>query len=111
MEIFSDSSLMGWGYYCDGVKAFGFWDENERKKHINYLELLAAFFAIKCFASKLSNCEILLRLDNTTAIAYVNRAGGVRFRHLSMLSKKDLEMVRRTRFMAESVLYSVCREH
>ncbi|XP_044577644.1 uncharacterized protein LOC123260555 [Cotesia glomerata] len=88
MEIFSDSSLTGWSCYCDGVKAFRFWDENEQKKHINYLELLAAFFAIKCFASKLSNCEILLRLDNTTAISYVNRAGGVRFRHLSMLSNK-----------------------
>ncbi|XP_070521642.1 uncharacterized protein [Cardiocondyla obscurior] len=88
MEIFSDSSLTGWGCYCNGEKAFGFWDEKERKKHINYLELLAAFFAIKCFAANLSNCEVLLRLDNTTAISYVNRAGGVRFRHLSMLSKK-----------------------
>lgn len=37
LEIFSDSSLTGWGCYCEGVKAFGFWDENEREKHINYL--------------------------------------------------------------------------
>lgn len=88
MEIFSDSSLTGWGCYCKGVKAFGFWDKNERKKHINYLELLAAFFAVKCFTSNLSSCEVLLRLDNTTAISYVNRAGGVRFPHLSGLSKK-----------------------
>lgn len=88
MEIFSDSSLTGWGCYCDGVEAFEFWDESERKRHINYLELLAAFFAIKCFVSKLSCCEILLRLDNTTAISYINRAGGVRFRHLSVLSKE-----------------------
>lgn len=56
--------------------------------HINYLELLAAFFALKCFASELRNCEVLLRLDNTTAIAYVNRAGGVQFPHLSELSRK-----------------------
>ncbi|XP_015185988.1 PREDICTED: uncharacterized protein LOC107071471 [Polistes dominula] len=88
MEIFSDSSLTGWGCYCDGVEAFGFRDQNERKKHINYLKLLAAFLAIKCFASKSSNCEILLRLDNTSAISYINRAGGVRFRHLCALSKE-----------------------
>jgi hypothetical protein len=91
MEIFSDSSLSGWGCYSNGMRAFGFWNEQERKNHINYLELLAAFFAIKCFASELSQCEVLLRLDNTTAIAYVNRAGGVQFPHLSELSRKIWE--------------------
>ncbi|KYQ54576.1 hypothetical protein ALC60_14850 [Trachymyrmex zeteki] len=91
IEIFSDSSLSGWRCYCKGSEAFGFWNRQERKNHINYLELLAAFFAIKCFASKLSQCEILLRLDNNTAIAYVNKAGGVRFPHLSKLSRKIWE--------------------
>lgn len=90
-EIFSDSSLTGWGCYCNGSKAFGFWNKQERKKHINYLELLAAFFAVKCFASQLSQCEVLLRLDNTTAIAYVNRAGGVQFSHLDELSRQIWE--------------------
>lgn len=88
LEIFSDSSLTGWGCFCNGVKAFGFWNDKEKRKHINYLELLAAFFAIKCFASELSQCEILLRLDNTTAISYVNRAGGVRFQYLGLLARK-----------------------
>ncbi|CAD6218299.1 GSCOCG00011431001-RA-CDS, partial [Cotesia congregata] len=83
LEIFSDSSLSGWGCYCKGKEAFGFWNKEERKNHINYLELLAAFFAIKCFTSKLSNQEFLLRLDNTTAIAYINRAGGVQYPHLT----------------------------
>ncbi|CAD6225621.1 GSCOCG00011844001-RA-CDS [Cotesia congregata] len=91
LEIFSDSSLSGWGCYCEGKEAFGFWNKEERKNHINYLELLAAFFAIKCFASKLSNQEFLLRLDNTTAIAYINRAGGVQYPHLSELSRKIWE--------------------
>lgn len=49
---------------------------------------MAAFFAIKIFASHLNNCEILLRIDNTSAIAYINRAGGVQFPHLSELSRK-----------------------
>jgi len=87
-EIFSDSSLSGWGCFYDGKTAFGFWNEQERKKHINYLELLAAFFALKCFASDLTNCEVLLRLDNTTAIAYVNKAGGKQFPHLGDLAKE-----------------------
>ncbi|XP_011860538.1 PREDICTED: uncharacterized protein LOC105557794 [Vollenhovia emeryi] len=87
-EIFSDSSLTGWGSYCNGLKTFGFWNKQEKKYHINYLELLAAFFAVKCFASELSQCEVLLRIDNTTAISYINRAGGVQFPHLSELLKK-----------------------
>ncbi|XP_054009950.1 uncharacterized protein LOC128893160, partial [Hylaeus anthracinus] len=91
MEIFSDSSLSGWGCYCNGSKTYGFWNKKEGKNHINYLELLAAFFGIKCFASKLSQCEILLRLDNTTAISYINKAGGVRFPKLSKLSRKIWE--------------------
>lgn len=91
LEIFSDSSLTGWGCHCNDSKAFGFWNDQERKYHINYLELLAAFFAVKCFASELSQCEILLRLDNKTAISYVNRAGGVQYPHLSDLSRKIWE--------------------
>jgi len=44
---------------------------------INYLELLSAFFALKCFAENLRDCDVLLRIDNTTAIAYINKMGGI----------------------------------
>ncbi|XP_070152512.1 uncharacterized protein [Polyergus mexicanus] len=80
-----------WGCYCNDISTFGFWNEKEKKRHINYLELLAAFFALKCFASNLSQSEVLLRLDNTTAISYVNRAGGVQLFNLMNLPG-NLEM-------------------
>lgn len=88
VEIFSDASLTGWGCFCKGKEVRGFWDRSEKKNHINYLELLAAFFAIKCFAWNLSDCEVLFRLDNTTAISYVNRVGGIQFPHLGNLSRE-----------------------
>ncbi|XP_011865448.1 PREDICTED: uncharacterized protein LOC105560706 [Vollenhovia emeryi] len=88
LEIFSDASRTGWGCFCNDMSTHGTWNEEERKHHINFLELLAAFFSLKCFASELSNREILLRLDNSTAICYVNRAGGVQFPHLSELARK-----------------------
>lgn len=88
MEIYSDSSLSGWGCYCNDISTGGFWNKEEKKKHINYLELLAAFFALKSFASNLSENEVLLRLDNTTAISYVNRGGGVKYPHLSELARE-----------------------
>ncbi|XP_063991161.1 uncharacterized protein LOC135169793 [Diachasmimorpha longicaudata] len=95
MVIFSDSSLTGWGCYCNNIKAHGFWSEKEQGKHINYLELLAAFFALRCFASKVSNTEILLRLDNTTAVSYINKSRGIQFPHLSELSRKIWEWCER----------------
>ncbi|XP_077257548.1 uncharacterized protein LOC143894793 [Temnothorax americanus] len=87
-EIFSDASTTGWGAFCEGNKARGFWTENERKWHINRLELKAALFAIKSFARDLRNCEILLRMDNTTAIAYVNKMGGVQHPNLHRIAKE-----------------------
>lgn len=86
-EIFTDASKTGWGAVCGGERAFGFWSNEEKILHINELELLAAFFGLKCFAAELYNCEVLLRVDNTTAIAYINRMGGTRFSHLNNISK------------------------
>lgn len=88
IEIFSDASLSGWGIYCNGKKSHGFWNLNERKFHINYLELLAAFFALKCFAAHLTNSNILCRIDNTTAISYINRMGSIQFPKLNDLARK-----------------------
>lgn len=88
LEIYSDASLSGWGSVCNGRFAKGSWSAEEKESHINYLELLAAFFALKCFASHLSKCEILLRIDNTTAISYINRMGSVQFPKLNSLAKQ-----------------------
>lgn len=86
-EISSDASLSGWGAFCEGESVHGFWSAKEKSRHINYLELLAIFLALKTFALNLRDCEILLRCDNTTAIAYINRMGGIKYPHLNVLSK------------------------
>lgn len=58
----------------------------EKENHINYLELLAAFLALKVFAQKVTATSILLRMDNVTAIAYVNKMGGTHSQAMSMLA-------------------------
>lgn len=88
VEIFSDASMSGWGVFCNEQRTHGYWNNNEKLNHINYLELLAAFFGLKCFGEKLSDCDILLRLDNTTAIAYINKMGGIQFPKLNELAKR-----------------------
>ena len=42
----------------------------------NYLELLAAFLALQCFAKHSHNAAILIRLDSVMAVTYINKLGG-----------------------------------
>lgn len=88
-EIFSDASITGWGAFCNGHQAYGHWKAEQSKLHINQLELKAALLALRCFASDLTDCEILLRIDNTTAMAYINKMGGVKVDYLHA-DAKDL---------------------
>lgn len=88
LEIFSDASTIGWGVHCGNISSQGIWSEQEKSHHINYLELLAVFFGLKCFAKELSGCSILCRVDNTTAIAYINRMGSVQYPKLNELTRK-----------------------
>lgn len=87
-EIYSDASTTGWGACCNNNTAGGQWSHHEQKQHINYLELLASFIALKIFAKNLNDCQILLRIDNTTAISYINRMGSIQFPHLSQISRE-----------------------
>lgn len=86
--IFSEAFLTGWGAFSKGQKTHGWWSEKEKKSHINQLELKAAFFGLQCFSSNDRNCEVLLRMDNTTAISYVNKVGGIRYPKLTELSRE-----------------------
>lgn len=88
LEIFSDASLTGWGVTCNGETTYGAWDKSERNAHINYLELVAAYYALRCFATTKYDCEILLRIDNTTAIANINRMEGIQYPHLNSIARK-----------------------
>lgn len=88
ITVFTDASLSGWGAVCGKERAYGHWNENERHFHINYLELLAVFFGLKCFPRQLTDCEILLRVDNTTAISYINRMGGIQYPLLNTVTRR-----------------------
>jgi hypothetical protein len=62
------------------------WSREERQLHINLLELKAAFLALQVFAARRNNIHILLSIDNTTAIAYINKKGGTHSQRLSDLA-------------------------
>ena len=87
LTINSDASLSGWGARCHLQSTGGPWSEEEKRMHINCLELLAATLAVKSFAKHRSRISILLRIDNTTAVAYINHLGGTISQDLVELTK------------------------
>ena len=80
LTIETDASLFGWGACVknEDKSTGGNWAKNEAKEHINYLELLATWLGIQCFASKLRNTHIKILSDNTTVVAYINNQGGTK---------------------------------
>jgi ribonuclease HI len=62
------------------------WSGEEKERHINELEMLGAFNALRAFAGSMRNCTVELKLDNTTAVAYVNKEGGTRSTALNNLA-------------------------
>ncbi|XP_051165692.1 uncharacterized protein LOC127284339 [Leptopilina boulardi] len=91
LEIFSDASTTGWGATCGNRNAKGFWSQEDKKRHINYLEIKAAFLGLKSFASSICHKQLLLRIDNITALAYLNKMGGIKHKDLNSLTREIWE--------------------
>ena len=80
LELRTDASGSGWGATDLKTKSGGRWNSEEliraKTNEINYLETLAAGFGLKAFCPHLRDAHVLLRIDNTTAVAYLNNMGG-----------------------------------
>lgn len=85
LEIFSHASRTGWGVFCKGRRCHGYWKVGDLCLHINVLELMVVFFGLRCFVKDMQRCNILLRVDNSAAISYINRMRDSGFRGLSSL--------------------------
>ena len=70
--ITSDVSLHGLGAVCQEVTTRGLWTTGEASSHINLLELKAAYLALQYFLKESVSTCFGIRLDNQTAISYLN---------------------------------------
>ena len=82
-----DASLTVWGASCSGQSVNDQWLILEAHNHINYLELLGALYALQAFVSNLRDARVRLKLDNSTAVAYINKMGGLKSPSLNSLSR------------------------
>ncbi len=85
--VSTDASATGWGAMCNGHAAAGLWTGPQLQWHINCLELLAVWLALRRFRTLLHEKHILVRSDNTAIVAYINHQGGLRSRRMSQLSR------------------------
>lgn len=71
--VFKDASLRGWGALFGGVVVRGAWSSAQNQLHNNHFETLAAFLAMKLFCHVLTSQRVLVRMDNTTVVSYINK--------------------------------------
>jgi hypothetical protein len=83
ITIQTDASSLGWGATTQNQMAGGPWSIAEGQFGNNMKELLAGFYGLLSFKNLISNHQILLQMDNTTAVSYVNKMGG----RVSLLSQ------------------------
>lgn len=88
--ITTDASLRGWGAICENRTVRGVWTPCQSRLHINYLELLTVFLALKYFLPTVEGHHVLIKTDNTTVVSYINRQGGTRSLPLLTLSRSLL---------------------
>ncbi len=63
--LMTDASLMGWGAILEGPSSQGLWKDHHLSWHINRLEMLAVFLALKNFLADLRGHHVLVHFDNT----------------------------------------------
>ena len=86
-EIFSDASNRGWGAFSNGTSVGGPWSTEEARLHINTKELRAALYGLRVFAADLLDSAVLLRIDNTTAVTYIDKMGGIQSLPLNAVAR------------------------
>ena len=89
--IYSDASLEGWGA-TDSISTIEApWQDTDELMHINVLELTAAHLALTKLAKAARSTHIQLKMDNLTAIAYINKMGGTHSPECNHVSQKIWE--------------------
>ncbi len=77
----------GLGRYMQRAGSLGLWTGPRLLWHINCLELWAVHLALRQFRPLLLGKHVLVCTDNTAAVSYINRLGGIRSHRMSQLAR------------------------
>ena len=76
IQLFTDASNEGWGTHLDQSSTKGLWSDQEKRLHINILELKAVSLALRRFKDQCQDQTVLVATDNSTVVAYINKQRG-----------------------------------
>jgi len=85
-----NASLTGWGAVMEGCSAQGLWSSHPLWWHINYLDLMAVYNALRYFLPDLRGHLMLDRTVNTSVVSFINHQGSVCSHPLCKLAYKIL---------------------
>ncbi|GLC37339.1 hypothetical protein PLESTM_000570700 [Pleodorina starrii] len=95
--IFTDASGRGFGAAWEAAEVQGWWSEGQRGLHIAWLELSAVLRALQSWGPQLASKRVLVRCDNTQAVAAINR-GASRLPDSRAISRQIAELAVRHGF-------------
>ena len=72
----------------------GRWTLEEKREHINVLELKAGLLGLQSFCSDSSNAHVKIYLDNCTGVSYINHIGGSHSRRCNEIAQSIWEFCR-----------------
>ena len=64
------------GAHLDLSSTKGQWSDREKRLHINVLELKVVSLALRSFKDQCQNQTVLVAMDNSKLVAYINKQGG-----------------------------------
>ena len=91
ITVQTDASMKGWGAILlthTIENAGGRWAWAEGQTHINVLELRAAYLGLQTFEQSIRGKHVLLQMDNSTAVAYINHMGGSQSAQCDRIARK-----------------------
>ena len=85
------SSTLGWGGHLEDLQVQGTWSPAMKSRHINELELEAVVRTCHHFVDTIKDKSVLIRSDNATVVAYLNKEGGTKSPSLCMQTWRFLK--------------------
>ncbi|XP_067293584.1 3'-5' exoribonuclease HELZ2-like [Pseudorasbora parva] len=85
--VSTDASSTGWDAKYNGLAVSGLRTGPQLQWHINCLELLAVRLDLSRVKTLLQGKHVLVRMESTAVVAYMNKQGGLRSRRISQLAR------------------------
>ncbi len=76
--MFTDASMSGWGVVLGDRQIGDQWSPEEQTWHTNELEPQAVLNGLDCLLGEIQNAHVLIKCDNTPAVAFITKMGGCR---------------------------------